>query len=118
MFHYARITKDYEASEVDGPEVFHFVAIEGTDDWIEVQPYEPLGPEHEDFIREKVRDHLAETVSCQECGASVTGDGVEFADLDHAPDCTGEGKVTGTLTMRITRRFLRLQGADFVEIGE
>lgn len=112
-FHYARITKDYQHSEVDGPEVFHFVAIEGDDDWVEVQPHEPLQPEHEPMIRETIRGYLVESVTCHDCGAESHG----MDALEHEPGCE-KVNVTGTLPMRITRRFLRLQGADFVEIGD
>lgn len=112
-FHYARLTRDFENSDVDGPEVFHFVAIEGDDDWVEVQIEEPLRPEHEPELREMIEDHLSETVTCRECKAQAGS----FDALEHDPDCTEEGEVSGFLPMRITRRFLRLQGADFVKIG-
>lgn len=112
MFHYARVTRDFENSEVEGPEVFHFVAIEGTDDWIEVQPDEPLQPWHEDGIRHLVEDHLSETLTCEGCGAQAR----TFDDIEHAPGCSEE-PIRGFAPMRITRRFLRLQGADFMEIG-
>lgn len=113
MFHYARLTKDFEHSDVEGPEVFHFVALEGTDDWVEVQPGVPLAPEHEEAIREAVEDYLDETWSCDTCGATA---GLS-EDVTHDPDCEG-GTVSGTVPMRITRRYLRLQGADFTTIGD
>lgn len=110
-YHYARLTQDFEHSEVEGPEVFHFVALEGTNDWIEVHPNEPLQPAHESYVRKLVREHTTETFSCEACGA--TGDGF---DLEHeVPGC--DGAVSGTAPIRITRRFLDRQGADFVEIG-
>lgn len=113
MFHYARLTQDFEHSEVEGPEVFHFVSVNGEDDWVEVQPREPLGPQHESLVRDLVREHTAEAWSCDGCGAS----GPMGESVQHEADCEG-GEVSGTAPLRITRRFLRLQGADFVTIGD